>query len=139
MEMFQHNWRLAEHTEDSADDRAVAEAQVDVLKAIRTLQVALRENSVAAANDRAELTGIIIDKTINFNAPFPQSFLSPERLEEDIGRMLRETSDAPTWLLLQFREKLMEGHISPDGMNPVRRAILDSEIRTRQDARRLGV
>jgi len=131
--MFRHNWQLAERIEDSADDRAISDAQAEVLRALNTLKAVLRENSAAAEGDRAELAGMILGG-IDSVAPFPESFSSPERLEQDMGRLLREASDAPTWLLTQFRETL-EGRANPDGMDPVRRAILDNEIRVRRDAR----
>jgi len=134
LEMFRHNWRLAERIEDSADERAISDAQAEVLRALDTLKTVLRENSTAAEGDRAELAGMILGG-ISSVAPFPESFSNPERLEQDMGRLLREASDAPTWLLMQFQETL-EGRANPDGMDPVRRAILDNEIRVRQDARR---
>jgi len=133
LEMFRHNWQLAERIEDSADDRAISDAQAEVLRALNTLKAVLRENSAAAEGDRAELAGMVLGGIDS--VPFPESFSSPERLEQDMGRLLREASDAPTWLLVQFRETL-EGRANPDGMDPVRRAILDNEIRVRQDARR---
>jgi len=137
LEIFRHNWRLAENIETNADDRAVANAQAEVLRALSALKTALKENSASAAEDRTELAGILLGGNIDPNMPFPESFSTPEKLERDMGRLLREASNAPTWLLLQFRETL-EGRVNPDGMDPVRRAILDNEIRVRQDARRLG-
>ena len=132
LEMFRHNWDLSRQTENHADDRVVAQAQADVLKALSSLKSALRRNSEFAAEERGELAETLAG--IDVGSPFPQSFSTPERLEKDMGVLLREASEAPTWLLLQFREEL-RGRVNPDGMDPVRRAIIDNEIRVRQDAR----
>ena len=135
LDMFRHTWQTAEMTENHADGKAIAEAHGKVLAAMLELKNTIGKNSDESSHDRAELASILLNMEIDPDRPPPLSFASPERLERDMSALLQEASDAPTWQIMQFRKSLV-GRINPDGMDPVRRAILDNELRVRQDARR---
>jgi len=126
--MLRHNWRLTERIQDTASDRATADAQAKVLAALVELRTALERNSASASASRSELAAVL--RQADPGAPLPASFADPKWLEEDVLGMLREAADAPTRLLVRFRDSI-RGRSNPDGMDPVRRAILDHEIRMR--------
>lgn len=133
-EMLRHDWRLTERIQDTTSDRATADAQAKVLAALIELRAALEKSSASASASRSDLAAIL-RQADGDGAPFPASFADPKTLEEDISRLLTEADAAPTRLLTQFRD-FIKGRSNPDGMDPVRRAILDHEIRMRQTGRR---
>lgn len=133
-EMFRHDWRLAEDIQGNASERAVADAQAKVLSALAELRTALGESSASASASRSDLAETVLRRAIDPGAPFPASFANPRKLEEDMSRLLRQAAEAPVWRLMEFRGAI-EGRSDPDGMDPVRRAILDHEIRVRQTGR----
>jgi hypothetical protein len=130
--MLRHDWRLTERIQDTASDRATADAQAKVLSALIELRAALEKSSATASASRADLAAVL--RAAGDDAPFPASFADPKTLEEDISRLLTEAEDAPPRLLVQFRDSI-RGRSNPDGMDPVRRAILDHEIRMRNSRR----
>jgi len=127
-EMLRHDWRLTKEIQDTSSDRATADAQAKVLAALIELRAALEKSSASASASRSDLIEVVLGT--DPGAPFPASFANPRTLEEDMLRLLTEASDAPTRLLVQFRDSIKD-RSNPDGMDPVRRAILDHEMRIR--------
>ena len=135
--MLRHDRRLTEEIQGASSARATADAQAKVLAALVELRAALERNSASASASRLDLAEAVLRRGTDPGAPFPASFANPKTLEEDMSGLLREAADAPTRLLTQFRGSI-EGRSNPDGMDPVRRAILDHEIRMRRTGRRAG-
>ena len=124
-----------EHLFDGRSDRdprveagvGILEHDLDPLPEAAQLRAALEKSSASASTSRSDLAAVLRQAG---GEPFPASFADPKTLEEDILRLLTDAEEAPTRLLTQFRDSI-KVRSNPDGMDPVRRAILDHEIRMR--------
>jgi len=124
-QLFDAGWSAAGRAETAADGQAVAAAGAKMMAALAALRDALEQNSMSG--NKKELAMLLGS---NPNA-YPASFASPDRLEMDIARLLDEADAAETGKLIDFRRSI-GNRAHPDGMDPVRRAILDHEMRRRQ-------
>lgn len=121
-ELYDHGWDSVRRAEGDADDRAATEAHADILRAFAKLKGDLRENSAAASRRGKDMAETLRGRQM------PE--FSPQELGDVIGRLIDAAEAADPHVLQDFRRSIADRG-SPDGFDPVRRAILDRELRRR--------
>ena len=119
--IYDHSQDSIRRAKRNADDRVADEAQADILRAFIKLKGNLQESSSAALQRRIDMAEI-------FRGQAPQ--FSSQELGEIVGRLMDEANAADSHRLLDFRADIVD-RSNPDGMDPIRRAVLDRELRER--------
>lgn len=120
--MYDHGWNSIRRAEGNANDRATAEAEADILRAFTKLRGNLEESSTDAARRGKDMAETFHGRQI------PE--LSPEELGDVVGRLIDAAAAAGSRRLVDFRRSIADRN-NPDGFDPVRRAILDRELKRR--------
>lgn len=120
--IYDHGWDSVRRAETDADARATAEAQADILRAFTKLKGDLEENSSDASRRGKDMAEVFHGRQM------PQ--FSPDELGDIVRRLIAAAAEAGSSRLVDFRQGIADRD-HPDGFDPVRRTILDQELKRR--------